>query len=148
MVFWQCYLNGWQRTFDFKGVSSRQEFWIFFLTNSLLKILLIIIIATLSVTKTIDSVDYLLTINIFINIVVPLPLLAVGIRRMHDIDLSGWFFGMLYIFIFLFYFLNRFIWAFELASPRNLYYIRIFLLITLCWVPMLIVGILCCIKNE
>ncbi len=60
---------------DFKGVASRSEYWYFALFNALAPIL----ISTLS-----QSLGSLFSIGVL------LPSIAVGVRRMHDRDLSGW----------------------------------------------------------
>jgi len=60
---------------DFKGVASRSEYWYFALFTVLAQIL----ISALS-----QSLSALFQLAVF------LPGIAVGVRRMHDRNLSGW----------------------------------------------------------
>lgn len=69
-----------EKFFKFSGRAPRAEFWYFFLFN----IILAIFIGIIDMAK-------LLPINIssILNIVLFFPTLAVGVRRMHDINKSG-----------------------------------------------------------
>ncbi len=60
---------------DFKTRSNRAEFWIFVLVNFIISILIGMFSSTL---------------NFIFSLVVLVPSLAVGARRMHDIGKSGW----------------------------------------------------------
>jgi len=65
----------------FTGRARRSEYWYFYLFNMIIAVVLAFIGLAL------DS-------NILSNIysfAIFLPSLAVGIRRMHDVDKSGWF---------------------------------------------------------
>lgn len=91
MTYGQAYLSGWKETFNFSGRASRQQFWTFFL---------IIASAPLAVWWLATSFNPQYGILSFIVIpfaalwllLMTLPLLAIGCRRMHDIGRSGlWF---------------------------------------------------------
>lgn len=60
----------------FEGRASRPEFWWFFLFT----VLTSLIIGTISPT-----------LSTLFSVAILLPSLAVGARRLHDIDKSGWF---------------------------------------------------------
>lgn len=67
---------------DFSGRASRSEFWwfyLFFLTDYLLFAILAL---------TIDEV-FFLVLGIF-SLAILLPILAAGVRRLHDVNRSGW----------------------------------------------------------
>lgn len=71
----------------FSGRASRKEYWMFFLINVVIGIVLNILI---SVTKSsgvsfIFSAIYLLYVLALI-----IPSIAIGVRRLHDSDHSGW----------------------------------------------------------
>ena len=68
--------------FDFNGRARRSEYWLFFL----FQILLSIIIGTISALSPIigDSLD---TIT---NLALLIPVIAVNVRRFHDIGQTGW----------------------------------------------------------
>lgn len=94
MTYGQAYLSGWKETFNFCGRASRQQFWTFFLINLLLAS------APLAVWWLATSFNPQYGILSFVVIpfaalwllLMTLPLLAIGCRRMHDIGRSGlWF---------------------------------------------------------
>lgn len=66
---------------QFSGRARRQEFWMFTLFNLIISIALMIIggIVGFSLLSTLYSLAVLL------------PSLAVGVRRLHDTNRSGWF---------------------------------------------------------
>ena len=65
---------------NFNGRASRQEYWMFFLFNMIFAI----------VIMGIDIILGLGFLNIIYSLVVMIPGIAVGIRRLHDIGKSGW----------------------------------------------------------
>ena len=65
----------------FGGRARRKEFWIFFLINFILDII-IGFLEGLAGSPGFVSVIY--------NLAVFIPSIAVGVRRMHDTDRSGW----------------------------------------------------------
>jgi uncharacterized membrane protein YhaH (DUF805 family) len=76
------YLKVIQNYATFSGRARRSEYWYFFLFNFIILVVLGIIDATLK-TKIVS--------NIY-TLVILIPGTAVGIRKMHDIGKSGWFF--------------------------------------------------------
>jgi uncharacterized membrane protein YhaH (DUF805 family) len=81
-MYW--YLKVWKQYADFSGRARRQEYWMFFLFNSIFAAVLYLLGGLWSGF----SVLYILyTLAVFI------PGLAVLVRRLHDIGKSGgWFF--------------------------------------------------------
>jgi uncharacterized membrane protein YhaH (DUF805 family) len=70
----------------FSGRASRTEYWMFFLFNIIFSFLLGVLEGILSsVTKT----DQRVLGNIY-SLAVLIPSIAVGCRRMHDTNRSGW----------------------------------------------------------
>lgn len=68
---------------DFNGRAARPEFWFFVL-------FVFIVQVALEVTTAISPmISHLL--SILFSLAVLVPSLAVGARRLHDIDRSGWF---------------------------------------------------------
>ncbi|MBD2318864.1 DUF805 domain-containing protein [Phormidium tenue] len=84
----------------FSGRASRTEYWMFFLFHIIFSLLLGVLVGILSsVTKT----DQRVLGNIY-SLAVLIPSIALGCRRMHDIDRSGWWqIVPIVSFIFLFY---------------------------------------------
>lgn len=64
---------------DFKGRASRSEFWWFYLFNVLVNIVAIVLMAVTGI-EAFGAASYAFF----------LPSLAVGARRLHDINRSGW----------------------------------------------------------
>ena len=80
------YLKALKNYAVFSGRASRTEYWMFCLFNILFAILVGFIGALLgSVTKT----DQTVLGNIY-NLALLIPNIAVGCRRIHDTDRSGW----------------------------------------------------------
>ena len=78
---------------DFNGRAARSEYWWFFLA-----VLLASAIASIIAIK----------LYVLISLVTLLPMLAVGTRRLHDVNKSGWWqllalvpFGVFVLFLFL-----------------------------------------------
>lgn len=71
---------------DFSGRAARSEYWWFYLAVVLLNIVLTTGLGLLGLTDTvIGSV-----VSLVVAIGVLIPSLAVGARRLHDRDMSGW----------------------------------------------------------
>lgn len=73
---------------NFNGRARRKEFWMFFLFN-------IIIGTILSILGLMWTTFYY--INIIVSLALFVPFLAVGARRLHDINKSGWMMLMCFI---------------------------------------------------
>ena len=74
MTFTESIKTCFQKYIDFSGRASRSEYWWFFLFTFLLRVLI----------GWIPGVGFILTL------VLLLPTLAVTVRRLHDINRSGW----------------------------------------------------------
>lgn len=66
----------------FSGRARRSEYWYFALFSTIISFILELIAATSGAT----------VIPTIYSLIVFLPGLAVGVRRMHDVNKSGWFF--------------------------------------------------------
>ena len=76
---------------NFDGRARRKEFWTFHLFSSIFSIIALFVDSSLGL---IDTIGF----NIIYTLVILCPSLAVSIRRMHDINKSGWWL-MLFIFV-------------------------------------------------
>jgi uncharacterized membrane protein YhaH (DUF805 family) len=96
------YLLAWRRAFDFSGSSTRQAFWLFMLLHLLITLSLIWLDIA---TKGIGWLDGLYEVASII------PLIAIIVRRLHDIGRSGWWGWVFFIPVagpfMLVYFLSR-----------------------------------------
>lgn len=93
------YLKVWKEAFNFKGRARRKEYWMFVLFNFLISIVLQIVDSTANTTyKITDAYDeYGLgasmemgIIGMIYSLAVIIPSLAVGYRRLHDINKPGY----------------------------------------------------------
>ncbi|WP_461205046.1 DUF805 domain-containing protein [Clostridium sp. DL1XJH146] len=77
------YLDVLKKYVQFDGRARRKEYWMFILFNAIFMVLASIIDGIIGSDMKIISSLY--------SLAVLLPSIAVSIRRMHDIDKSGWF---------------------------------------------------------
>ena len=75
---------------DFNGRASRSEYWYFFLLISILTIVADIIDASIAGVNYIDHMGYGPAWGV-ITVLTIIPCITVGVRRLHDINKSGWF---------------------------------------------------------
>ena len=103
MSFTQSISSGFRRYFDFRTRSSRSEYWWWSLFALLVSIAAAILDALVfggaAILDTISSLALLI------------PGLAVAIRRLHDVNRSGWWFLIVFtiigIFFLLYWYLQR-----------------------------------------
>jgi uncharacterized membrane protein YhaH (DUF805 family) len=80
------YLGPIRKYATFSGRASRKEYWMFFLWNIIIAVVLGFIAGAAGLISS-DGTNWLVTVyQIFILI----PSIAVGVRRMHDAGHSGW----------------------------------------------------------
>lgn len=98
----RCYIGGWRNTFNYRGYATRKEFWVFILVNLMFLNFYSAITGMLTLTGS-SIVDVLLFLSmgfslqlLFISILI-IPVMSLGVRRMHDIGRSGWWFSSLLI---------------------------------------------------
>jgi uncharacterized membrane protein YhaH (DUF805 family) len=77
-----------QKYADFTGRAPRAEYWWFVLAMVILFVVLTIIESILGLNKMIMGVYGPLTVLLWLGLLV--PSLAVGVRRLHDTNRSGW----------------------------------------------------------
>ena len=68
---------------DFNGRARRKEYWMFFLCNFVVSLVLGIVMGLISETAA-------NVVNILYSLVLLLPGLSIGVRRLHDTGKSGW----------------------------------------------------------
>ena len=80
------YLDTLKKSAIFTGRSSRREFWMFILFNLMVVLVLGLIEEILGLTRESDRG----VLTSFFQLAMLIPSIAVGARRMHDTDHSGW----------------------------------------------------------
>ena len=88
------YFQALSKYATFSGRATRSEFWIFLLLNMVIKIILSILSVNMGLYSNAEQSHTLLD-NLF-ALAVLLPTIAVMVRRLHDINMSGWW-GWLFI---------------------------------------------------
>ena len=73
----------------FGGRSRRKEYWYFVLFSSIITVLLFIVDGAIGTSDS--SLDLGLLSGIF-SLAILIPSIAVSVRRLHDIDRTGWWF--------------------------------------------------------
>lgn len=93
------FIKALRKYFDFKGLATRKEYWMFVLFSILFMIPLI-------------GIDAMMKIEILApiyNLALIIPSISIAARRLHDINRSGWWQLILFIpligFLVLMYFL-------------------------------------------
>ena len=92
-------LNSFIRTFDFKGRSSRKELSFYILFLVILLLIALIIEKTFLVSGGYSDAIWHASLYmrdgiIFFSLISLIPLICLSIRRLHDINLSGFFIGI------------------------------------------------------
>ncbi len=79
------YLKVLKQYADFNGRARRKEYWMFFLIN-------MIISYALAFFPLLIDLPELAIVSTLYSLALFLPSIAVGVRRLHDVGKSGWFF--------------------------------------------------------
>ena len=80
------YIQVWKKYAVFSGRAHRTEYWMFVLFNMIISVGLGFILGIIGVaTNTDQSI-----LGSIYSLAVLIPSIAVGVRRMHDTDHSGW----------------------------------------------------------
>ena len=87
----EYYILAFQKYGQFNGRATRNEYWWFYLVNIAVTLLLTIIDSVFSIPLTLLS-----TIYLFASII---PSLSIQVRRLHDVDKSGWYMLLNFVII-------------------------------------------------
>lgn len=83
------YFETFAKAFDFSGRSARKEYWLFVLGSILLTLPMVLIDAVLGMYNPDVGMGPVTAVALLIVVV---PCFALTVRRLHDIDYSGWWF--------------------------------------------------------
>lgn len=86
--FWESVQSGFRNYFRFSGRAQRAEYWWFYLFCVLCQAILTVFDVSIFGVDVLDD-DFSPLADIFALVTV-IPVLALGWRRMHDINRSGW----------------------------------------------------------
>jgi uncharacterized membrane protein YhaH (DUF805 family) len=89
MIFEEAIASGLARTFDYTGRSSRHEYWFLVLFLILIQWLLGLLVRYVGFVQgwSAEGLDLVAT---FLSVAASLPHISVSARRLHDVNLSGW----------------------------------------------------------
>lgn len=91
------YTSFWKRYFDFKGTSTRKEYWIPMIINYLI---LFILLMGIFLTKDVSEVLFntMIPILTLFGVVIVIPSIAIHFRRFHDAGRKDTMLIVYYIF--------------------------------------------------
>ncbi|ASE37176.1 DUF805 domain-containing protein [Staphylococcus pettenkoferi] len=93
-----AYRSFWRRYFDFKGYSTRKEYWVPTLVNIVIMAIFLLLIYASSSSKLVWPVNILSGIVLIFVIAMIIPQIAVQVRRLHDINRKGF---LVYLYLVL-----------------------------------------------
>ncbi len=119
MAMFEAFVLFFARAFDFKGRTSRKEFWLGVLPNAIIMLVLLALLlwALLGFGKTINAFSIaMIMLFVLFCLVELLPSISLIIRRMHDIGKSGFYINILFIPIV------GFVWYLYLVTRPTYFY--------------------------
>jgi len=84
-------LAAFKKYFKFSARSTRSEFWYYYLTQFAINKLLGLLLMYSYTSDNPDAVPVYTTLIILHILVTAIPCLSISVRRLHDINQSGWF---------------------------------------------------------
>lgn len=94
----EWYLKVLRQYADFKGRARRKEFWMFYLFNLLVIISMMLLSVLVSATIGVDLLHTIILVLLGLYyLAILVPTLAVTVRRLHDINNSGWMYFVSFI---------------------------------------------------
>lgn len=85
--FFKAYSLAWKNCFNFKGRARRSEFWKFMSVNIVLFVGCMILTMVMPDDALLDSIIHMWGVYTVVTI---LPRISLMVRRLHDLDKSGW----------------------------------------------------------
>jgi len=143
---------------DYSGRASRSEFWYFLLFGVFMDIAVFIVEIFTLYLGSIDQLIAVITLRRLPNTLILAPLIAAGIRRLHDIGKSGWWLLLLFIpiigWIYLLYLLckkgdgqpNRF--DHPISFKRKVIFAASTTGIRIAWIVAIVIGFVQMTKEE
>ena len=124
MTFGNAIKHAFIKCFDFKSRSSRSEFWYFYLFTTILGFIGLQIDRLLNLEilglQLAQEVIILGPIYIFLYFLFFIPSLSLYIRRLHDINRSGWWL-LIALIPFIGIITLIFFWCLKGTQERNIY---------------------------
>ena len=80
----QAYKNFWKQAFNYKGVSTRKEYWLVALVNALIGLVLGILIGIAVGMNEVNISLGIAVLSLFYCLAVLVPSMPLGVRRLRD----------------------------------------------------------------
>ncbi|EME8125206.1 hypothetical protein A5804_002778 [Enterococcus faecium] len=80
----QAYKNFWKQAFNYKGVSTRKDYWLVALANALIGLILGILIGITGAMNEVEILLGMIVLLIFYCLAVLVPTLPLCVRRLRD----------------------------------------------------------------
>jgi uncharacterized membrane protein YhaH (DUF805 family) len=85
------YLLAFKKYATFSGRSRRQEYWMFFLFNIIISVVLALLDQLLGLKLTSEGINNTGVLGVIYSLATFVPGLSIAVRRLHDTNRSGWF---------------------------------------------------------
>ena len=85
------YLLAFKKYATFSRRSRRQEYWMFFLFNVIISIVLALLDQLLGLKLTSEGINNTGVLGVIYSLATFVPGLSIAVRRLHDTNRSGWF---------------------------------------------------------
>ena len=92
ITIWSATTNCFSKFFDFQSRSRRSEYWYFYLFNLIVTVILVIIEVLIDPYKTMYIAD-------IYNLIILIPTISCSVRRLHDVNRSGWWYLLVFTII-------------------------------------------------
>lgn len=87
--FQSALISGFKNATNFKGRATREEYWLFFIFYQI--VLNAVRFLAFTLPFEVPGLGATTTMQLIVTLLLFLPMLAVGVRRMHDVNKSGVF---------------------------------------------------------
>ncbi len=84
------FLLGWSHYFDFGGKATREQYWFYILAIVLIYLFGLLLEAMFQDTLLLNDMIAVLLVATYLALII--PTVAIGVRRLHDINKSGWWY--------------------------------------------------------
>ena len=92
----KAYIKMWKNVFNYSGRSQRRDYWLAVLANLIIGFVLIFVTTLILISaidpklENVNTAGILGLFNLLLLLVMLVPGIALGVRRLHDTGKSGW----------------------------------------------------------
>jgi uncharacterized membrane protein YhaH (DUF805 family) len=90
MNFFEAVKTCFVKYTNFSDRASRSEFWLFTLFTSIVTMVLMILDPMIAGESFLDYDEVLVSLSNIFTLVIIIPAISVSVRRLHDVNRSGW----------------------------------------------------------